>query len=1433
MRPEAPFDEALAGRLPLPLAQLYRRAHDAGSAVERHLAAFYLWEAGLKLLGCVAVVEYAARGDHDPAIDERLQNLARPALGHWREFVRLLVPRLAEAGDRPFARLRDLLGESRDDLPVAAGLDALLRQQPGGAPVARSTVCLGELLDRLVSYRNREIGHGAAGMGGATDYDRMAGALRGAAAEVFGKLDTLAGRRLVYVSEVKQVAGMWRVQLVELLGERGKPLPAVELARDATDRVPDGERVYLEGDGGTQPLHPLLLYDGEAREALFLNARRGQRRAEYLCYTNNRTDDRQDLGGEQCRLLAQVLGLQAVEAGQAAAWAARAQADEPPPETTTERPRLGEFELLSELGRGGHGAVYRAWQPSLRRQVAVKELLRFGDSREWARQQARFRREIRALGRVKHRHLVGVFTEGKEGERWFYVMDLIEGATLWKVGERLRGGASGPETITLQSWQHAVSTTWEHARREEKPLGEAAPEAPAVPMEAPGVAELPAGGRGYVYRVAELGRQVAEAAHALHEAGIVHRDIKPGNVQVRTGGAEAVLMDLGVAQWSEGADEKLTTGRDIPGTLRYASPEQVLARGLVDRRSDVYSLGATLWEMLALRPLYEAADKAADSHGKSEAELIRSIQFDEPGSVRAYNPAVPADLDAVIGKCLEKDARKRYATARELAEDLGRFLAGDPVQARPVGRVGRGLRWLSRRPAVAGLLGVMLVAVLALVAGAVSLYYSGQLQALLADAEQQRDIAQQEREEAQQQRGIADMEKHRAEEARAEADRQRALVRRLLYFSRINMADRAWHDNEMARMELLLEELRPGPGDAEDLRGFEWHYLWRLRHSSLLALKGHAREVTSVAYRPDGKRLASASFDWTVKVWDAVTGQEARSFKGHTGAVTSVAYNPDGKRLASASWDGVKVWDAVTGQEALSLKGHTGGVLSLAYSPDGKRLAGASDDGTVKVWDLATGREALSLKGHSGSVYSVAYSPDGKRLASAGGEPFYIKGSEVKVWDACTGHLDLSLKGHTDRVASVAFSPDGKRLASASWDGTVKVWNTATGQLTLTIKSHAAQVYSVAYSPDGKRLASAVGEYDKPGEVKAWDAVTGQEAFSLKGHTGRVTSVAYSPDGKRLASASEDATMKVWDAATGQDALSLEGHTSEVRSVAYNPDGKRLASASCLEVKVWDAVTGQEALSFEGHIGWLTSVAYSPDGKRLASASEDGTVKVWDAATGQQARSFEGHAGRVASVAFSPDGKRLASASWDGTVKVWNTATEQLTLTIKSHAGSVNSVAYSPDGKRLASASGMEVKVWDAATGQPVLSLKGDTGPVYSVAYSPDGKRLAAASGDRTVRVWDAVTGQEALSLKGHTGSVYSVAYSPDGKRLASASDDKTVRVWDAVTGQEALSLKGHTGSVESVAYSPDGKCLGGASNQGAVMVWQATAPPERAEAGH
>jgi len=437
-------DERLLARLPLPLAQLFRRAANSKSEQARHSTALSIAEAGLKHLASTAIVDYAALPQHDPDLVACLQKLARPSLGHWWEFARRLVPVLADTGDARHVAVRDvLLGRTRDDCPRAAGLDAALLEVLNGQSQGRSTVRFSELFDRIVQYRNREFGHGAVAQKPEEFHRRMAAAFLGGMAEVFDRLDVLAGRRLLYVSEVRQTGGIWLVQRHELMGVQPRRVPSLELPRDAADRLPDGERLYLEDpaipDAPLRALHPLACYDFD-REAFFLlDSRRGRRHSEYLCYTTGERIERADLGTEQRRLLAQVLRID-VTAEQTNQWSAASQAEEPPlavEAVPPQRRMLGEFELISELGRGGMGVVYRAWQPSLHRQVAVKKLLGGGGVSE-----QRFAREIRALGRVENPNLVKVYTSGTDGDDWYYALELIEGAPLSDVCEKLQGATT-------------------------------------------------------------------------------------------------------------------------------------------------------------------------------------------------------------------------------------------------------------------------------------------------------------------------------------------------------------------------------------------------------------------------------------------------------------------------------------------------------------------------------------------------------------------------------------------------------------------------------------------------------------------------------------------------------------------------------------------------------------------------------------------------------------------------------------------------------------------------------------------------------------------------------------------------------------------------------------------------------------------------------
>ena len=581
-----------------------------------------MWEAALLLLASTAIVEYAEQGPPDPQFVERLKHLARPHLGQWWEFARLLVPAIVSRGDQGFAQVAELLlGRTRDDLPRAAGLDAAILEMLGKHKKgSQAAVRLQDLFDHLVSYRNKVLAHAAPGQLPDEVHHRMARTLLSGLAQVLARVDFLAGRRLLYIADVRQVAGNWQIEQFELIGEKARRLEPLKLPRAAAARLPDGKRVFLEVPG-TAPdverlrsLSPLIQYEAQNEHVLFLSGRPGEQRTDYLCYTTGLHTERSDLGTEQRELLARVLRMP-VDETQVAQWADGPAEDSAAPEPTPEQRHahrnVGEFQLLSKLGQGGMGVVYRAWQPSLRRQVAIKVLAGMG-----AKAEARFNREIQALGRVDHPNVVKVFTSGSDGDLWFYAMELVEGVPLSMICERLEARSTRAEPVDLKTWHDAPQHGVRQSRQSETLLSDPAT-APRDQHHGLRFPTWPAN------RLPRRRRRLAGAAiirgksqpsckcargpcparggrrSSRHQAGQHHRVAN---------GTHAVLVDLGVAQLADDLDGKLTRNAASGRDAAYASPQQVLAVGKLDRRTDIYALGVTLWELLTLHPFLDATD---------------------------------------------------------------------------------------------------------------------------------------------------------------------------------------------------------------------------------------------------------------------------------------------------------------------------------------------------------------------------------------------------------------------------------------------------------------------------------------------------------------------------------------------------------------------------------------------------------------------------------------------------------------------------------------------------------------------------------------------------------------------------------------------------------------------------------------------------------
>jgi WD40 repeat protein len=809
--------------------------------------------------------------------------------------------------------------------------------------------------------------------------------------------------------------------------------------------------------------------------------------------------------------------------------------------------------------------------------------------------------------------------------------------------------------------------------------------------------------------------------------------------------------------------------------------------------------------------------------------------------VRYLQPRCPSDLETICLKCLQKDRKKRYTTAEELADDLRRFLKGEPITAKPVGPLERGIKWLRRRPALTSVLAVTVLALVGLAVGGIWFTRKLQVEHTVAVAERQR----------------AEQEKDRAEEQRLLAEGGKRQARRHLYDAHMTLAQNAWRDAEIGKLVDLLQAELPMP-EEDDLRGFEWRYLWHLCHGDLRTMRQPVGPVTALALSRDGKRLACGGADGTVHVRDPGSGKELLTLGKHEGVVTSLAFSADDKLLAAGGEDRtVKVWDA-TGEAAggmrqprQTLEGHDAVVTAVAFAPGSStRLASAGIDATARVWDLEKGVTVRTLRGPPRPIPGLAWDPDGKRLATA------LADGTVRVWDTDTGKERFPLTGHDWIVFGVAFSPDGKRLATASADGSVRVWDAGGGRHLATLRGHTREVTGVIWSPDGKRVASR----SQDETVRLWtvpalpeQAPDNPPPLVFKGHTREITGLAFSPDGKQLFSAGGDGSVKLWDTQTDPEGLTLKGFRGLVYAVALSPDGKQLAcGVQDQTVRLWDLQKRQETAVLRGLPSWVISLAYSPDGKRLAAASGGfdemgrplpGGVRVWDVATGEAI--FTGEDGdSFGGVAFSPDGKRLVTGGRE--VQLWDLSTSakgqqaggKKRLTLRGHGDRVNGVAWSPDGTRIATAGQDHlVLLWDAETGAVLNKLPEHAQRVFSVAFSLDGRWLASAGGEPgnpgELRVWEVETGQLLRQLRGHTNWVAGVCFSPDGLRLASAGADPAIRVWDLPTGQEVLSLKGHT----SVAFSRDGQKLAGAGGggfdhqgrelPGEAKVWEAPRPSD------
>lgn len=1124
---------------------------------------------------------------------------------------------------------------------------------------------------------------------------------------------------------------------------------------------------------------------------------------------------------------------------------------------------LGDFHVLREIGRGGMGIVYEAEQLSLGRHVALKLLTQrmLRDSV----QKRRFEREAKAAARLHHTNIVPVFGSGEHDGAPYYVMQFIQGLGLDVVAEEVSKLESGTSAIgnrrdvsevarslvtgVYQTASDSDNSVQSRARATSDTAGV------TVSMTQPVSSGTSGSGRTgkltYWKGVARIGMQVADALEYAHRQGIIHRDVKPSNLLLDLEGTVWVT-DFGLAK-SDDQDNLTRTG-DMLGTLRYMPPEAF--DGKFDARGDVYGLGITLYEMLALRPAF-------DQHDRNK--LIKTVTTSEPPRLRSVRHSIPRDLETIVHKAIDHEPNRRYRTAREMADDLQRFLNDEPIKARRATELEKLGMWCRRRPAIAGLVAALFICLLA---GAITSTvfavradtFAREAMIRERDATFARDAARKHADEALQQQARAEAGERNATSERKRADQAAEFARQNLYYAQMHLAPQLWRAGHRSLNHLyeLLDAWRP-QGGALDRRGWEWFYLNSLPFQNLRTLTegGQESRPSTVAWNVAGNRLAEGTADGLIRIWDVDREVTTLILRSNVPAFAYfgtrwLGWSPDGTRLAAGCNDGtVQIWETSSGRQLHLLRDLHSPVRHVAFSSDGNRLAAWGFDGTIKIWHTDKGEVTASVA-HPGIVNAGAWSPDNKLLACGHGD------GTLTITGVDSNDKVIKLGGGFAPIVNLSWSPDSTRIAAAScYDYATRVWDVASEKMVAGPLRHSHEVTTVAWEPDGKRLAT--GSIDET--IKIWNATTGQEELTLRGNRHLVTSLSWGPDG-RLASACGDGNVKVWNSLRDQEVNPIRAHAGRAHSVAWSPNGKLFASGGDDgKVRIRDAVTRKEVSSINAHntdrvngqFGLIRSLAWSQDSLLLASAGLDGTAKVWEVANGKELFTLKSEHGWVWSVAFSGDGNRLAAGCHDGSISVvegfsamarpsdrtaigsedqnaaHTVARTPTVRTFPAHQGSVRSVAWNPRGDRLASGGGESiVKLWDPNSGVELVRMQGHQHSVVCVAWSPDGKRLASSSYDTLVIAWDAQTGEKLATMRGHHGWVDGIAWNPDGSRIASAGTDDSMRIWDSRTGEETFLLRGSSEMFHDVSWHPDGAQLAAANDDGQVWIWDATRGYER-----